>query len=213
MLHHTNLKFQEELKLRNRTDYIVLHHSEVISHHTVKEVHQWHLNKKWAGIGYHYFIDKEGEIYECRPIDTMGAHAYGYNDQSIGICYEGNFNKEKMSPKQEDSAVMLIALLNLAYDDSSIVKHCDLVKDKTCPGKYFPFDSLMKKIEICTKNLESLFGSQISEWILDYEARIRYQGIDEEANRKRQSMDSLVSIGNFNYSLILDLFKKIHEYD
>jgi hypothetical protein len=115
-----------------------------------------------------------------------------------------------MSTVQEDAAVMLIALLNLSYEDSSIVRHCDLVNDKNCPGKNFPFERLMKKIENCKKHLVNLFGEQLSTWTLSYEARVRYQGIDEEANRRRQSMDYMET-GNFDYSLILDLLSKVEE--
>ena len=68
MLHQLNLEFDEELKPRPTTRYIILHHSEVASSHTVEDIHQWHKNKGWAGIGYHYFLDKEGEVY-AKDID------------------------------------------------------------------------------------------------------------------------------------------------
>ena len=99
MINGLNLRFNEELKPRAFTDYIILHHSGVKARHTAKDIHQWHKNKGWAGIGYHYFIDKEGNIFECRPRDTVGAHAKGYNGNSIGVCFEGDFNKEQ--PKEK----------------------------------------------------------------------------------------------------------------
>ena len=96
MLHHTNLNFTEDLQERaaGSTKYIILTHSEVTTPHTVADVHNWHQKKKWAGIGYHYFIDKKGEIFTGRPRNTTGAHTYGYNQQSVALCFEGDFNKE-----------------------------------------------------------------------------------------------------------------------
>ena len=61
-IHQSNLKFTETLKKRSETNYIIIHHTEVRGRHDVKEVHQWHLDKGWAGIGYHYYIDKDGQI-------------------------------------------------------------------------------------------------------------------------------------------------------
>ena len=169
MLHHTNLQFKEEMALRENhaTKYVVLHHSEVVSRHTAKDVHQWHLNKGWAGIGYHYFINKEGEIYEGRPVGAVGAHLYGHNQDSVGICFEGDFNKEQMSNKQEEAAIMLIALLSLSYDNAKVVRHVDLVKEKNCPGTNFPYETLCQKVETCKNWLKSLSGSELYQQIME----------------------------------------------
>lgn len=132
MLLNTNLIFKEDMSRRgdHATKYVILHHSEVVTRHTVNDVHQWHLNKGWAGIAYHYFVNKEGEIFEGRPVWAVGAHAYGHNPESVGICFEGDFNKEQMNKKQEDAAVMLVALLSLSYDNAKVVRQCDLSKEK-----------------------------------------------------------------------------------
>ena len=76
MVHQLNLDFNEALKPRAFTDYIILHLSGVKARHSATDIHQWHKNKRWAGIGYHYFISKEGIIYECRQRDTVGAHGH-----------------------------------------------------------------------------------------------------------------------------------------
>ena len=169
MLHQTNLQFKEEMPRRDNkaTKYVVLHHSEVSSRHTIKDVHQWHLKKGWAGFGYHYFIDKEGEIYEGRPVASVGAHLYGHNQDSVGICFEGDFNKEQMSGKQAGAAVMLIALLSLSYDNAKVVRHADLAKEKYCPGTNFPFETLCQKVETCKNWLRSISGSELYQQIMD----------------------------------------------
>ena len=40
-------------------------------------------------IGYHFVIQRNGEVDEGRPIEQTGAHVKGHNHDSIGICYIG----------------------------------------------------------------------------------------------------------------------------
>ena len=148
MLHQTHFTFSEELVPRKAgaTRYIILHHSEVTSPHTAEDIHRWHLKKGWAGIGYHYFIAKGGEVFEGRPRDTVGAHTYGYNQESIGVCFEGDFSKENLTKQQESAAVKLLVILGIAYSDAELRRHSDLSQKKTCPGKNFPFNHLLQRV-------------------------------------------------------------------
>jgi len=54
-------------------------------------VDRWHIERwgKNSGIGYHYFIDKDGNIFKGRWVDYMGAHIKGYNAETAGVCREG----------------------------------------------------------------------------------------------------------------------------
>ena len=60
-------------------------------------IDKWHLQKwgKNSGIGYHYFIDKDGNIFKGRWVDYIGAHVLGSNVDTIGICREGGTDREK----------------------------------------------------------------------------------------------------------------------
>lgn len=106
-----NLKFGT-MDIRNTTEQIVCHHSGVTVLQSVEIIHDYHKNTKgWAGIGYHFYVRKDGSIYRGRPENTVGAHAVGANYNSIGICFEGNFSKEKMSEEQLNAGKELIAYL------------------------------------------------------------------------------------------------------
>lgn len=160
MLHQLKLDFNDVLKPRTKTDYIILHHSGVKARHTASDIHQWHKNKGWAGIGYHYFIDKEGKIYECRPRDTVGAHAKGYNKNSIGVCFEGDFNKETMTDAQcSDEVIRFLFFLGLTYLDSKFV-FCDELKKRPVPTaiKGFRKDELWKQYGIFSDGFHSERG-------------------------------------------------------
>lgn len=166
MFHHSHLAFREELKTRNEnaTEFIVIHHTQVAKRTSVQEVHQWHLNRGWAGIGYHYYIDRNGEIFGGRPVDTVGAHtadkSHDYNPVSVGVCFDGDFNKQEMTDKQLNASVMLISLLSLAYGDIPLRKHGSLIPGRSCPGSLFPFDRLVRDVDACKQQLYNLFGDR-----------------------------------------------------
>lgn len=134
-------KWKGTLARRLVTDMIVLHHAEA-TNCTVADIHQWHLNRGWSGIGYNFFIRKNGEIYRGRPEWAVGAHASGYNSRSIGICFEGNFMKEQMTETQIKAGQELVAYLKDKYNISNVKRHKE-VNDTDCPGTNFPFNEVV----------------------------------------------------------------------
>ena len=68
-----------------------------------EEIHSWHVDKGWKGIGYHYVIRRDGRLQRGRPINSTGAHsgAYNHNNYSIGICFIGGFNCPSGTPNPE----------------------------------------------------------------------------------------------------------------
>ena len=48
-----------------------------------------HRRRGFNGVGDHFYIRKNGDIKSTRPLERIGAHARGFNSESIGICYEG----------------------------------------------------------------------------------------------------------------------------
>lgn len=134
----TNWDWKQIISPRSSTEYIVLHHSAV-SKCSAKEIDIWHKSKGWAGIGYHFFVAKNGAVYEGRPLSCIGAHCTGYNNKSIGICFEGNFETEQMPALQLNAGLSLVYYLKTIYPNAVIKKHSDLFPT-VCPGKHFPFD-------------------------------------------------------------------------
>lgn len=49
-------------------------------------------DRGWWDIGYSFLIGEDGNVYEGRGWNYVGAHAPGYNTQSIGICVLGDFS-------------------------------------------------------------------------------------------------------------------------
>lgn len=125
------------LTKRTVTDRIILHHAA--GNGNVESVHNYHMSLGWSGIGYHYYVRKDGSIYRGRPEDTVGGHTSGYNYCSIGICAEGNFETDIMSDAQRDAIRALVLDIRTRYPDTQTIKHKD-VAATACPGKNYPFD-------------------------------------------------------------------------
>ena len=133
-------KWAGQLARRTATRRIILHHAAAVTC-TPQQVHQWHLANGWTGIGYHFFVRKDGTVYRGRPEDTVGAHAGNNNYDSLGVCFEGSFDRETMPDAQLRAGQELVAYLKQKYGISTVQRHSD-VNATGCPGGNFPFDVL-----------------------------------------------------------------------
>ena len=107
---------------------------------TVQSIRIMHKANGWSDIGYHYLIGLNGECWNGRNVNLIGAHCEGHNTNSIGVCYVGGVDK-KMKPKdtrtskQKDALLSLLKGLRKLYPKAKIVGHCDLdKKGKSCPS-------------------------------------------------------------------------------
>ena len=131
------LTYNENWKSRKETKRIVLHHAEA-STCTIHDINKWHFENGWdGGCGYNFLVRKDGNIYEGRPIYIIGAHTQMYNYDSIGICFEGNFEIETMEEIQRLAGIELIKYIQGIYGKLIIFRHKDLMPSE-CPGKNFP---------------------------------------------------------------------------
>ena len=154
----TDLQFKD-MSTRKVTERIILHHAYA-KKCSAEDIHRWHLNNGWSGAGYHFLVRKDGKIYRLRPEDKVGAHAYGSNYNSLGICFEGNFMEEDMPEAQKQSGKELVAYLKDKYNIKVVQAHRDVCAT-SCPGDKFPFEEIAnseKKEEIISKPQEEVKG-------------------------------------------------------
>lgn len=133
----TNLSFGN-LSEREVTDMIVIHHTgESDIDASAEQIHGWHLNNGWSGIGYHFVIRKDGTIERGRPVWAVGSHAYNENSHTIGIHLSGDFMQAYPTEIQIEKCALLIANLSEDYgitiDRSHVVGHGELMAT-SCPG-------------------------------------------------------------------------------
>ena len=135
------LKFNSNMSRMGVIEGIGLHHSGVSVLQSVETIHAYHKNKGWAGIGYQYYVRKDGSIYKGRPEEYAGAHCPGINSISIGICAEGDYNNETMPEVQKQAIIELIADIKSRYNIKWVKGHREILAT-SCPGKNYPLDEI-----------------------------------------------------------------------
>ena len=99
-----------------------------------------HRRRGFNGVGYHFYIRKNGDIKSTRPLERIGAHARGFNSESIGICYEGGLDEngvpaDTRTYAQKCSLLDLLRQLKTDYPNARISGHRQLSSSihKACP--------------------------------------------------------------------------------
>lgn len=126
--------------------HIIIHCSDSIFG-DVETINKWHRANGWIEIGYHFVIingrrslREENELYDGlvedgRKINLSGAHARGFNSNSIGICLIG---RKQFTKSQLYSLLFLLKELMQTYNipPQNILGHYEIpsANGKTCPN-------------------------------------------------------------------------------
>lgn len=138
--------------------YIILHHS-ASEDDSLETIDRFHREERgWDGCGYHFVIgngtlsgDGEIQVSERWLEQKHGAHTKvdghpEYNQNGIGICLVGNFEKHRPTRLQIEAARTLVAYLAWRYQipRDHITTHGRLAHGRTaCPGRYFPEELIL----------------------------------------------------------------------
>ena len=95
--------------------------------------------RHFRDIGYHYYITRDGRVHPGRPLSLEGAHCFGHNRHSIGICYEGGLDGKGLpadtrTPAQKAALTQLLQELGRNFPAALTVGHRDLNPQKACPS-------------------------------------------------------------------------------
>lgn len=122
--------------------FIVVHCSATrcTSDYTVEQLRADHLARGFREVGYHFYVRRNGALLHPRPLSEVGAHAYGFNRSSIGICYEGGLDADDhpcdtRTPAQRETLRDTLGILKQLYPNAKIVGHYQLSANikKACP--------------------------------------------------------------------------------
>ena len=133
------------------------------------DIKRWHTlpppkGRGWKDIGYHYVVDLDGTVERGRLISKAGAHCYGHNAHSIGICYVGGRDQkgrcaDTRTPEQKAAMLKLICNL-LAMYNCKVVGHRDYDSRKECPC----FDAKSEYKNLAEQMLQNrIFGQKNSK--------------------------------------------------
>ncbi|MCF6318815.1 MAG: N-acetylmuramoyl-L-alanine amidase [Proteobacteria bacterium] len=183
----TRLAYNEKLESRNLNsiELLVIHCTELPNIESAREYGEKTHYQSGTGNSGHYYIGKDGSVYQWVDNNRIAHHVKDHNNNSIGIELDnlGRYpdwhktNAQVMHDKypsaQIDSLVTLITelqkqLSNLKYitghedlDTRLILSENDpdtYIRRKMDPGKLFPWAQVMQKITLI--NIGSL-GKQL----------------------------------------------------
>ena len=115
--------------------------SEEANHETIERYHT--TARGWPTIGYHYVINRDGNIVNTLPEDQRGIHVAGFNSVSLGICLVGGINEDgvpeaNFTSLQFESLEILLRELKGRYPRSEVKGHRDFnaisATPKACPA-------------------------------------------------------------------------------
>lgn len=100
-------------------------------------------DRGWSMIGYHYFIRVDGTIERGRDEGRIGAGVFGFNANSLHICYAGGLDLlgkacDTRTEAQKASLNKLRADLFNRYPNAKGCGHRDFSPDKDGDGKIEP---------------------------------------------------------------------------
>ncbi|MEV8566660.1 FG-GAP-like repeat-containing protein [Streptomyces sp. NPDC051322] len=100
----------------------VIHHTGVDSDNTVscadsrarmRTIQQEHFSRGYYDIGYNFVVDRCGQIFEGRSggmdLPVVGAHDIGFNTNTVGISYIGNFESAQPTKAGLDAIARVVA--------------------------------------------------------------------------------------------------------
>lgn len=88
--------------------YVIVHHDASLAGevYNAKQLYaqeaNYHIKKGWGHLGYSFRIARNGSVYQTVPYEEIGVHAgnYRYFKNSLGVCLDGDFTRQKPSVAQ-----------------------------------------------------------------------------------------------------------------
>jgi hypothetical protein len=109
--------------------------------HMFEDVHTWHVdNNGWSDVGYHFMINRIGELVIARPLSKVGAHTKDKNTHSVGIMLAGGHGgsadekfEDHYTQEQKDTLFWLINALMKQDDYIKRLSGHNQYAAKACP--------------------------------------------------------------------------------
>lgn len=99
----------------------------------VATIDRWHRENGWSGIGYHYFISKDGRLHAGRSLELTPAAQGGHNRGTIAICLHG-LRRDRFTEPQLATLRDLCAQIDGAYGPGRVSFHGhNEVARRDCP--------------------------------------------------------------------------------
>lgn len=98
----------------------------------VSVMDRWHKARGWSGVGYHFYIKKDGEVQIGRDIEKSPAAQKGNNTGTIAICL-GGLKLDLFTDAQFSSLKSMCHSMNGAFNGKVTFHGHNEVSSKSCP--------------------------------------------------------------------------------
>ncbi|KAL9694732.1 hypothetical protein quinque_014017 [Culex quinquefasciatus] len=136
------LEFQP---MESPVPYVVISHTATETADTqagmvymVRNIQCFHIeSRRWHDIAYNFLVGNDGNVYEGRGWQRIGAHTHGYNSRGIGISFVGCFMNELPAKVAMEACKLLIergVKDGYIQEDYKLVAHCQCSPTES-PGR------------------------------------------------------------------------------
>lgn len=129
-----------QFKERKETKHVIIHCAATKPSMDVgvREIRQWHKERGFLDVGYHFIIRRNGTIEDGRDVNQVGAHTVGQNETSVGVCLVGGVDDKlqpqaNFTPQQMATLRKLLGELKVKFPESVVKGHRDFAA-KACPS-------------------------------------------------------------------------------
>lgn len=117
--------------------------TRVVGDYGAEKIDQWHRDRGFNGIGYHFVIRTDGVVERGRNQTEQGAHCrdMGMNRKSLGITFVGHHNLQDWTGLQIGTWLELATALCMKWriPVKNVWGHRETGARKDCPGtRIFP---------------------------------------------------------------------------
>lgn len=144
---------------QSKWKFIVIHHtaSDKGSLESIRTIHM--RDRNWPDIAYHFIINNGTHGTQMGQIEASNLWFKGYgnfatldsdiNEKSIAIALVGNFEKNKVKPRQWLALVNLVVRLTVEHQiPITHIKGHRQISSSVCPGKNLSIEQLQKQVRV-----------------------------------------------------------------
>ncbi|XP_034479143.1 peptidoglycan-recognition protein LE isoform X2 [Drosophila innubila] len=143
---------EDPVKLELPVKYVVILHTatessekRAINVRLIRDIQSFHIEGRgWNDIAYNFLIGCDGNVYEGRGWETVGAHTLGYNKKALGFGFIGCFMRELPTT---DALNMCRNLLARGVEDGHISPDYRLICHCQCNSTESPGRRLFEEIQ------------------------------------------------------------------
>jgi N-acetylmuramoyl-L-alanine amidase len=116
-------------------NYLVVHCTGTPINTSIASIKRYWKNVLgWRNPGYHFIIERDGNVENLLSVDKVSNGVRGYNSKSIHVSYIGGQYEDDRTYEQKEAIENALTVLKAIYPNAEIKGHRDFPKvKKACP--------------------------------------------------------------------------------